>query len=88
MAETATAVIQTKLPSKKNKGYDEDYSGRDKSGISLYSRREILNMGSVWARRLYSAYRSDAVSAALSFMPGTYQGVKPAPVLTMAMRAR
>ncbi len=38
--------------SKKNKGYDEDYSG-DKSGISLYKAAAKFKYGPVWARAGY-----------------------------------
>lgn len=62
--------------SKKNKGYDEDYSG-DKSGISLYKAAAKFKYGPVWARAGYIQPTGQTLLAPhWSFMPGTYQGAE------------
>lgn len=62
--------------SKKNKGYDEDYSG-DKSGISLYKAAAKFKYGPAWARAGYIQPTGQTLLAPhWSFMPGTYQGAE------------
>ncbi len=52
MSETATAVIQTVL-SRKNKGYDEDYSGDQERYQSFIKPQRGPKYGPVWARAGY-----------------------------------
>lgn len=59
--------------SKSNKAYDEDWSG-DKSGISLYKAAAKFKYGPVWRGQVYSANRSDAVSATLELYAGYLSG--------------
>lgn len=74
--------------SSRNKTYDEDYSG-DKSGISLYKAAAKFKFGPTWARAGYIQPTGQTLLAPhWSFMPGTYQGLKPVRTLTTAMRAR
>lgn len=74
--------------SSRNKTYDEDYSG-DKSGISLYKAAAKFKFGPTRARAGYIQPTGQTLLAPhWSFMPGTYQGLKPVRTLTTAMRAR
>lgn len=74
--------------SSKNRTYDEDYSG-DKGGVSLYKAAAKFKYGPVWARAGYIQPSGQTLLAPhWSFMPGTYQGPKPAPSSTTATPAR
>ncbi|VEB93996.1 Uncharacterised protein [Citrobacter koseri] len=74
--------------SKKNKGYDEDYSG-DKSGISLYKAAAKFKYGPTWARAGYIQPTGQTLLAPhWSFMPVLIRVRKPERILTTVMRAR
>lgn len=89
MAENGDSAHPNEIAfSSSNKAYKEDWSG-DKSGVSLYKAAAKFKYGPVWARAGYIQPTGQTLLAPhWSFMPGTYQGRKPARCLIMATRVR